>query len=46
MVRTAAGKKAVEKTRRNRKEIWVGTGADEQELATSILSLCHGIFTD
>jgi len=22
------------------------TGADEQELATPILSLCHGIFTD
>ena len=25
---------------------WVSTGADEQELATPILSLCHGIFTD
>ena len=22
------------------------SGADEQELATPILSLCHGIFTD
>lgn len=22
------------------------TGADEQELATPILSLCHGVFTD
>ena len=25
---------------------WVLAGADEQELATPILSLCHGIFTD
>ena len=24
----------------------VTTGADEKELATPILSLCHGIFTD
>ena len=28
------------------REGWVETGADEQELATPILSLCHGIFTD
>ena len=25
---------------------WVRTGAHEQELATPILSLCHGIFID
>ena len=24
----------------------VGAGADEHELATPVLSLCHGIFTD
>ena len=29
------------------KEIYLGTsGAEEQELASPILSLCHGIFTD
>ena len=26
--------------------IWSAPAADEQELATHILSLCHGIFTD
>ena len=25
---------------------YIKPGADEQELATPILSLCHGIFTD
>ena len=44
VVQWASFPRAEKKTTPKPPVVWVKAGADEQELATPILSLCHGIF--